>query len=182
MSIGENIKLHRTNLNLTQKQLAEKAGISESAIKYYESNRRNAKIKTLIKIAEALSVDLSTLLQGTDYTELTSLNKDDQDLYDENYKKYINAFKEFGYSVINHSGTYFSGAPKTGFIYDVLDENKNLVITLSLDGFCKFGKRLFELSSYKQTFDKSLKILISSELDNLKFIYEISENEEDQEK
>ncbi|NMF06589.1 helix-turn-helix domain-containing protein [Clostridium beijerinckii] len=62
MSIGENIKKYRTTLGLTQKQLAEKCSLSESAIKYYESNRRNPKIETLTKIADTLKISLQLLL------------------------------------------------------------------------------------------------------------------------
>lgn len=63
MPVGENIKMYRNNLGLTQKQLAEKCSISESAIKYYESNRRNPKIETLNKIADVLQVSLDDLIE-----------------------------------------------------------------------------------------------------------------------
>lgn len=61
MSIGENIKKYRKQAELTQKELAEKANLSESAIKYYESNRRNPKLETLDKIGDALGISINYL-------------------------------------------------------------------------------------------------------------------------
>ena len=43
MSIGENIKIHRKNKGLTQKQLADKIGVSEITVRRYEKNN-NANI------------------------------------------------------------------------------------------------------------------------------------------
>ena len=43
MSISENIKKNRSDLGLTQKELAEKCSLSESSIKYYENGIRNPK-------------------------------------------------------------------------------------------------------------------------------------------
>lgn len=62
MSIGTNIKKYRKQVGLTQKELAEKAKLSESAIKYYESNRRNPKLETLDKIGIALGVSINDLV------------------------------------------------------------------------------------------------------------------------
>ena len=61
MSIGNNIKKIRCQLRMTQKELSEKCSISESAIRYYENNKRNPKIETLAKIAKALNVNIDTL-------------------------------------------------------------------------------------------------------------------------
>lgn len=55
MSISDNIKKRRVNLEMTQKQLAEICSLSESSIKYYETGSRNPKKETLDKIAEALN-------------------------------------------------------------------------------------------------------------------------------
>lgn len=182
-TIGENIKMYRNNSNLTQEELASKIDLSRNAIYNYENDRRTPSIKILIELAAALNIDLSDLLQGTEYKDLTNMNKEDEDIYldflapDESYKKYVKIFKEFGYRVINHTGTYFYGEPKSGFIYDILDENKNPIITLDLEGFRKLGEKLAQLLLYKQTFDKSLKLLIDNEFSNFKFLYGINETE-----
>lgn len=64
MSIDENIKLYRKINRLTQKQLAEKLGITDSAITKYEKGEREPKIETLIKIAEVLNVPIEQLLSS----------------------------------------------------------------------------------------------------------------------
>ncbi|ADB41295.1 helix-turn-helix domain-containing protein [Spirosoma linguale] len=47
---------------LTQKELAEKLGVSESTVNQYESGKQNLTIDTLVKIANALGMKFSTLL------------------------------------------------------------------------------------------------------------------------
>lgn len=86
MSIGENIKLYRTKLGLTQKQLAENCSLSESAIKYYESNRRKPKIETLGKIADALDIDLWDII-GEDSNLEIDLPKKEIDPYKDKMDK-----------------------------------------------------------------------------------------------
>ncbi len=54
MTVGENIKRLRKERGLTQKQLGEMCGIAESNIRKYESDKQNAKIETIEKIAQAL--------------------------------------------------------------------------------------------------------------------------------
>lgn len=61
MSIPENIKKIRSEKGLTQKELGKLCGMADSAIRRYESGRANPKIKTLIKIAEALNCEVSDI-------------------------------------------------------------------------------------------------------------------------
>lgn len=56
MDIGKNIKYYRQNLNLTQKELANKSGLSEISIRKYENNDRKPKYENLKKIAIALNI------------------------------------------------------------------------------------------------------------------------------
>ena len=62
MSIGENIKKIRLLKGLTQKQLGELCGMADSAIRRYESGRANPKLETIKKIAAALNVSLSDII------------------------------------------------------------------------------------------------------------------------
>lgn len=50
------IKDLRKNKNLTQKQLAEKAGLSQSTISDIEDGTKSPRLKTLDKIATALDI------------------------------------------------------------------------------------------------------------------------------
>ena len=53
MDIGEKIKKIRKESGITQKQLAQKLGVSQAAIVQFESEKSNPKIDTLKKIADA---------------------------------------------------------------------------------------------------------------------------------
>lgn len=61
METGERIRAIRTEKGLTQKELGERCGMVDSAIRRYESGRGNPTQKTLIKIAKALGVHLRDL-------------------------------------------------------------------------------------------------------------------------
>lgn len=56
MTIGEKIKQVRLSQNMTQKKLAEKCGMADSAIRKYESGKITPKFETVKKIADALNI------------------------------------------------------------------------------------------------------------------------------
>lgn len=56
MTTGELIKRARQNSKMTQKELAEKVGVSYQMIQAWENNRRNPKVETMKKIASALGI------------------------------------------------------------------------------------------------------------------------------
>jgi len=60
--IAFNIKIERMRKNLTQFQLAEMIEVHEKYIGKIESGKQNLTIKTLIKLANALGVKLSKLV------------------------------------------------------------------------------------------------------------------------
>lgn len=62
MNIGEKIKELRTKGNLSQAELAERAQISRVAIGNYERGDRIPNVEILNKIANALNINLSELL------------------------------------------------------------------------------------------------------------------------
>ncbi len=66
MNIGANIKKYRLAKNLTQKQLADKAGVAEITIRQYESEKRQPKIEIIQKIAVALDISEGRLLEWDD--------------------------------------------------------------------------------------------------------------------
>lgn len=69
MSIGKNIKNARKKAGLTQKELAEKMGSTQQNLAQYESGKRNPKLETLNKIAEALKIPVSLLTDSLDSYE-----------------------------------------------------------------------------------------------------------------
>ncbi len=58
----ENLKEMRVSASLTQKQLAEKLGVLERTISYWESGKRECDFDTLIKIAEFFGSSIDDLL------------------------------------------------------------------------------------------------------------------------
>lgn len=70
MTIGEKIRKIRKENGLTQKQLGEKLGVSYQMIAQYENGKRNPKIDTIEKIADALEVSKNSF-----YDNFTQLEK-----------------------------------------------------------------------------------------------------------
>src|SRR6202051_505866 len=62
--VGERIKKRRTELEWTQDQLAQKAGISKSFLSDLENGKRSVSANNLLDIARALSVSLDFLMTG----------------------------------------------------------------------------------------------------------------------
>ena len=88
MTIGEKLKSARLALNLSQIELAEKVGITERSIYNYEQTGIYPKPQTLKKLAEALNVTVSYLMDE----EETDRNKNiDHELF------IANAKNEYGY-------------------------------------------------------------------------------------
>lgn len=63
MTTGKKIKLIRTFRGLTQKELGDKAGIHEVAIRKYELGKNLPKPDQLRKIADALNVNVNALAE-----------------------------------------------------------------------------------------------------------------------
>lgn len=63
----EKVKLLRVRLELTQSELAERAGVSQRTIHMFEKdvqNLRKAKYETLLRLAEALEVEVDDIFLG----------------------------------------------------------------------------------------------------------------------
>lgn len=62
MNTGERIRFFRKKVKLTQKELAQKAGLAEITIRQYESGRYEPKFDTAKRIAAALEVSVYDLM------------------------------------------------------------------------------------------------------------------------
>ena len=60
--IGENLKQARTRRLLTQDELAEKAGVSQSTVANIERDNAEPQFRTIRKLAKALDVEPTELL------------------------------------------------------------------------------------------------------------------------
>jgi len=66
MSLGKRIAYVRKRLELNQKDFAEKLGVSQQQISFYENERARCDNETLIKIAKIGGVSIDWLLTGAD--------------------------------------------------------------------------------------------------------------------
>ncbi len=65
--IGLNIRVERTIKRLTQAQLAEMIDVHEKYIGKIETGKQNITLKTLNKIAQALNIDITRLLEDKNH-------------------------------------------------------------------------------------------------------------------
>ncbi|MEG2002887.1 MAG: helix-turn-helix domain-containing protein [Clostridia bacterium] len=65
MSFGQRLVQFRNQKGIMQKELAEKTGITPTALNYYEKDKREPNLMTIIKLADALDVTGDDLL-GTE--------------------------------------------------------------------------------------------------------------------
>ena len=89
---GEIIQKLRKERALTQKELAEHLGFSESYISYIEKGERNISINDLQKIAELFSVSLDYLLIKPKVTHFRATPKKNDTT---NYDKIMDDFRKY---------------------------------------------------------------------------------------
>lgn len=88
MPVGQNIKNAREQKGLSQRDLAQKLNISQAAVSQFENGKNPPKIDTLLKIANALQVDINALLDDSDSPILRAMKKSNSPLYDD-YKMHL---------------------------------------------------------------------------------------------
>lgn len=77
IDIGENIREIRKLKGMTQKELGNKLGISQSAINQFENNKTDPKLQTIEKLAIALEISMYDILKiGAEYYQPTGVNLD----------------------------------------------------------------------------------------------------------
>jgi transcriptional regulator with XRE-family HTH domain len=65
--LGENIRLLRARIFISQEELASRADLHRTQISLLESGRQQPLIGTVLRLAVALEVDVRTLLDGIVY-------------------------------------------------------------------------------------------------------------------
>ena len=107
MTFGEKLREIRLSLNLSQLELAKKAGIGERSVYNYEQNDTFPRPNALEKIAKALNVSVSYLLFDDNASENT---KADLELFYANAKKsYGNKGAREAREVISRAAALFAG-------------------------------------------------------------------------
>lgn len=69
MKPSESIKKARINAGITQAELAKRLGVTPQTVSQYERGIKNPKIETLIRFADALELDLNSLVHQSDFIE-----------------------------------------------------------------------------------------------------------------
>ena len=64
MNLGEQIKNRRSELNMTQEELAEKLSVTRSAVSNWETEKNYPDLQTIVDISEELNISLDILLKG----------------------------------------------------------------------------------------------------------------------
>ncbi len=85
--LPERLKLLRLEIKLTQKEIAEKLGISQQAYAVWETGKRNPNQKTLNILSDFFNVSTDYLLGNTDIKN--------QKQFDEDLEKSLDTFKSF---------------------------------------------------------------------------------------
>lgn len=61
--VAENIKKYRLEKGFSQEELADRAGLHRTYISLLERKKKNVSVRILEKIANALEIDIKTLVQ-----------------------------------------------------------------------------------------------------------------------
>lgn len=62
MALAQKIAYFREKRGLSQRELAERVGVSQSAVAHYETGHNKPRIETVFRLAAALDVSVSELL------------------------------------------------------------------------------------------------------------------------
>lgn len=117
MTFGEKLKTVRLSLNLSQSELAEMTGISERSLYTYEQTGLLPRSGNMKKIADALNVSVSYLLDE----EETDMHKDiDREIY------IANAKNKYGYKGAREATELLSRASALFAGGELNDEAKDL--------------------------------------------------------
>ena len=74
-SLGQRVAALRQRQDLTQRQLADRAGISATFVSDVENNKRNVSSMVLLEIAEALGTSLDYLMKGESHNNEEASSK-----------------------------------------------------------------------------------------------------------
>lgn len=133
MKFYEKLKKIRMEKGLSQAALARKAGVSKAVIGYWELNQRSPKIGQVMKIASALNVDWSSLLDDEilEYRPNTTLLRNDiqsltdayNSLNEEGKQTLLTFAQSLVYNPLYGNG---QGSMRDAFLYDGAKNQKAL--------------------------------------------------------
>lgn len=144
--IGDKIKQIRKQAGLTQKELAEQLGTTQQNLAQYESGKRNPKIETIEKIANALDVPVSYLIGNKEKTIIEESRQQ---------TAFLNYLDNLGYEYID--GNWYDSEPEEVGILHIKKENIDIPITkYDFDRLEQSIENNVELEIYRLRKDKGL--------------------------
>ena len=78
VDVGERLRVIRNRRRLTLREVAERAGLSESFLSQVERGRASASVASLRRIADALGIAISDLFQPAEASRPRVLRRDDR--------------------------------------------------------------------------------------------------------
>lgn len=147
--LGDKIKVSRIKAGLSQEALAKKLKVSRVTITRYENGTREPDIKMLNELAAAIGVNLTKLLENTEYINITQSTEEVREMLlyvlalDEGYKSLVELFESEGYEIVEHKKDLNISIIKAGELIDTLD----------MRTFIKNGKKILLNQEYKDISD-----------------------------
>lgn len=128
--LGERLKRLRTGARMTQQELAERLGVSASAIGMYEQGRREPTFELLLRIGEMFGVSTDWLL-ARDEVEIEQSEPGDLNIL-------LAAFQE---NLLRQDGLLFHGQPLSGADVEKVVAAMRLGAELAIQSRAKGDKR-----------------------------------------
>ncbi|WP_404988145.1 helix-turn-helix domain-containing protein [Clostridium culturomicium] len=126
--LGEKVKTLRKSLKITQKELANAVGVSQSTIGMIEGNRQGASNDTLLKLAVALNTTVDDLLSDSSIeSEIKISKKAEKDIK----KALSETLEELQNS---QDGLMFDGEP--------IDDETRELLKISLENSMRLAKQI----------------------------------------
>ena len=126
-TIAQRISRARRHLNINQKELAQKANITEASLSRYENGIREPKSAVLTRLAEALEVSTDYLLGLSE-----DRNYDDSDISNKSEKD-IKVILENAEKMLRQEGLMFSGKPASKEAIDGVLQAIQMGMLLAID-------------------------------------------------
>ncbi len=133
MSIGENIKRLRKNQKMTQIELAQKLGKSESIVRKYESGSVQPSIEILHHIADILNTDIWDIINIDDNIPIDISSEQAEKIRKASYLKQLASEKH------KYLYNWLENTDLETVLFKVLYHNKNMV------SYKKTVQSLFEI-------------------------------------
>lgn len=130
MTFKDKLKKYRNERNMTQKELADKASVSRTALASWEQGYRSPRMEAVFRIADVLKVDVKELLDD-DHFDMMVVTRDSEDILINSYRQLNNEGKNmlvaFAQSLV-YNPLYGpgEGSMKEAMLYDGAKNQKTI--------------------------------------------------------